>query len=881
MPSLPLFKPVVYDADAVTYFNKVGTPLSELGKAQVNALILNMKELGIWSTCAHGWLYLPEHSGVPVGATTGVFYDLKGVSNLTMTGFAAAGQTQTVNGPHIWQNGLQTLRSELLGTVPVAGQFGNTNYTNGEDPGFVWGGLWDEPIDFSTGTSSGSGPSTGSVPFTFSHGSGSYSTMIFESSTAGSGSLHSPTNQYYTQRFRFNAPTTRGMRLGIISNGPMYFDYPLFVVFDPTSSYTYSILDANNLSNNAVTGNTVNCYNYNSHYRLGQQGTATVPSVRQFDGQLQPLTNESGTAGYSRNPYAPTQSPSSGFLIDASLGIPATTQVRCHALKANSINPNEGAGSTPFFFFVFQKNTNFGFRRAEKLISFHQTLDKQIAGPQRVLNKFAPFPDRCRLRTAKNRTSTETLPPKVYFGVNGSLSTHCNDPANAYGSFTLDMWCEDEEYSLFPSSITSSLTSAEFQSFLLSLRYRIHDGFSKNNITFPTSPNSFTLGGGTITRNIGLGYKTYRKLCSATYPTTGLHFTPIQNVTSQATTNVATTVTLNITSTPSPLYTVGSIIRIDNEQMLVTAVNSTVLTVTRGYAGTTAAEHNASSIVFIFDPRIRMYISYPSFINNFEVMATDFNLNYIPSYDADALTYFTNTGITDLTARRQINDFVVGVKALGAWSTMVCWPMRSSQNAGTGSTVYSLGGGGTFNGTMAAGATWGSEGIIFNGSTGRVSTALTSITSDHTSMSIFKQASITGNQVTLAKDDQGSNRQFNHVSDGSSYLGQVFNTTARSIFVGTPVAGAFRSIVLRNSASLTNAQPGQWYSNPTQTTATSGTMSAGTSGVSIGSASNSNFFFNGVIPFAAVWTSYLSDTNRATVYRIYRDTLGEGITLPN
>lgn len=798
-----------------------------------------------------------------------------------MTGFAAAGQTQTVNGPHIWENGIATLRSQLLGNTPTIGQFGNTSYVNGEDPGFVWGGLWDEPIDFSTGTSSGSGPSTGSVPFTFSHGSGSYSTMIFESSTAGSGSLHSPTNQYYTQRFRFNAPTTRGMRLGIISNGPMYFDYPLFVVFDPTASYTYSILDANNLSNNAVTGNTVNCYNYNSHYRLGQQGTATVPSVRQFDGQLQALTNESGTAGYSRNPYAPTQSPSSGFLIDAGLGTPSTTQIRCHALKANSINPNEGAGSTPFFFFVFQKDTNFGFRRAEKLISFHQTLDKQIAGPQRVLNKFAPFPDRCRIRTAKNRTSTETLPPKVYFGVNGSLSTHCNDPANAYGSFTLDMWCEDEEYSLFPSSITSSLTSAQFQSFLLSLRYRIHDGFSKTNLTFPTSPNSFTLGGGTITRNIGLGYKTYRKLCSATYATTSLHFTQILNVTAPAIDAVTTSFTITVSATPSPAYVIGSIIRIDSEQMLITNIVGNVFTVTRGHAGTTAASHVASSNIFIFDPRIRMYISYPSFINNFEVIATDFNLNYIPSYDADALTYFTNTGITDLTARRQINDFVVGVKALGAWSTMVCWPMRSSQNAGTGSTVYSLGGGGTFNGTMAAGATWGAEGITFNGSTGRVSTSLTSITSDHTSMSIFKQTITTGFQVTLAKDDQGANRQFNHVSDGSSYLSQVWNTTARSIFVGTPVAGAFRSIVLRNSAGLTNAQPGQWYSNPTQTTTTSGTMSAGTAGVSIGSASNSNFFFNGVIPFVAVWNSYLSDTNRATVYRIYRDTLGEGITLPN
>lgn len=877
---MPLFKArQAYDSDALIYFNKVATPLTDVAKTQVNTLITTMKGLDIWSTCAHGWLYLPEHSGVPSGATSGVFYDIKGVSDLTMTGFAAAGQSQTADGPHIWQNGLQTLRSELLGTVPVAGQFGSTNYANGEDPGFVWGGLWDEPIDFSTGTSSGSGPSTGSAPFMFCFGD--QAPNVFEASTAGSGSLHSPTNQYYSQGFRFNAPTTRGRRHGIISNGPAYFDYPLFIAYDPTASYTYVQLDVNNLSNNGATGNVVNNYNYNCHYRLGQAGTATVPSIRQFDAQLQPLTNESGTAGYSRPPYATANASGAAFLLDAGLSVPSTTQIRCRAVKINTTNPNEGFGSRPFFFFVFEKNVNFGFRRVEKLITFHQTLDQHISGPQRGLTKFAPHPDRLRIRSAKNRTDTAILPPRVYFGVNNSLSTHTLDLANAYGSFTLDMWCEDEEYSLFPSSVTSSLTSAQFESFLLSLQYRLHDGFTKRNLAFPTSPSSFTLGGGTISRNIGLGYRTYRKLCSATYPTTSLHFTQVLNATAPAINASQTSFTVSFTAAPSPTPVAGSIIRIDNEQMLLTSVVGSTYNVTRGYAGTTAASHAASSIYFVFDPRFRTYNSYPSFINNFEVMVSDFNLNYIPNYDADALTYFTNTGITDPTARRQINDFVVGVKALGAWTTMVCWPMRSSQNAGVGSTVYSLGGGGTFNGTMSAGATWGSDGISFNGSTGSVSTSMTSITSDHTSISIFKQTSITGNQVTLAKDDQGSNRQFNHSSDGSSYFGGIFNTFSRNIFVGTPVAGAFRSIVLRNSVGLTNAQPGQWYSNPTQTTTTSGTMATGTAGVSIGSASNSNFFFNGVIPFAAVWNSYLSDTNRATVYRLFRDTLGEGIVLPN
>ena len=49
---------------------------------------------------------------------------------------------------------------------------------------------------------------------------------------------------------------------------------------------------------------------------------------------------------------------------------------------------------------------------------------------------------------------------------------------------------------------------------------------------------------------------------------------------------------------------------------------------------------------------------------------------------------------------KQINKFVIGVKKLGLWNSMVCWPMRGIHNAGTGSTVYSLGDLGRYNGNI-------------------------------------------------------------------------------------------------------------------------------------------------------------------------------------
>jgi len=56
-------------------------------------------------------------------------------------------------------------------------------------------------------------------------------------------------------------------------------------------------------------------------------------------------------------------------------------------------------------------------------------------------------------------------------------------------------------------------------------------------------------------------------------------------------------------------------------------------------------------------------------------------------------------------------DFADGIYALGLWEDVVFWPLRSSQNAGTNSTVYSLGGSQPYNGTLTNEPTWGADGV--------------------------------------------------------------------------------------------------------------------------------------------------------------------------
>lgn len=90
--------------------------------------------------------------------------------------------------------------------------------------------------------------------------------------------------------------------------------------------------------------------------------------------------------------------------------------------------------------------------------------------------------------------------------------------------------------------------------------------------------------------------------------------------------------------------------------------------------------------------------------------------------DSDAQSFITASGATDIEA---IDKFVKGVKNLGLWNSLVCWPLRSSQNAGTGTTAYSLGGLGTFNGTLTNGPTWGPNGTTYDGVNDTIATSFT------------------------------------------------------------------------------------------------------------------------------------------------------------
>ena len=258
-------------------------------------------------------------------------------------------------------------------------------------------------------------------------------------------------------------------------------------------------------------------------------------------------------------------------------------------------------------------------------------------------------------------------------------------------------------------------------------------------------------------------------------------------------------------------------------------------------------------------------------------------------YDPDALSYFSTAGITDSTAKQNINSFVKNVKGLGIWSSMVCWPLRSTQNQSTtGTSVYSLGGLGSYTGTRVGASSWLSTGLnLSNNGLGTNNQYITLPPSLCTSglnqfaMGVFNANSNTNfNQLVRIDDSTATGRNpflvqsyaalfnvsFNLPNSGSTVASPTF-TSAISVgsfnaLIGSKV-GTSVTVCLNASNTLTNTATQSAFSLPSST-----------------SYSALGFYTDGVVPFAMIGRFDASSTLVSQIYSLYKSTLGQGIALP-
>jgi hypothetical protein len=267
-----------------------------------------------------------------------------------------------------------------------------------------------------------------------------------------------------------------------------------------------------------------------------------------------------------------------------------------------------------------------------------------------------------------------------------------------------------------------------------------------------------------------------------------------------------------------------------------------------------------------------------------------------PSYDPDALAYVQASGATDI---QNINAFVVGIKSLGLWNSMVCWPLRSTQNAGTGSTAYSLGGLGTYNGTLVNVPTWNGDGLLFTASNQYVTLGNTGVTSG-----AFSNISVARMGVTTANGNLMHTTLFSpsNSSVGSGFYSYDGNNTGENSILFNGLTGGFRRTV---GGTTITSNIGNYYRLSTVSTLSAPTTATGLVKINGLASVTSGAEGSGSLPYTSsettsilfansqctvrdesgvfsMWVvgSQISEATSEQIRSLYKSTLGQGLGLP-
>jgi hypothetical protein len=245
--------------------------------------------------------------------------------------------------------------------------------------------------------------------------------------------------------------------------------------------------------------------------------------------------------------------------------------------------------------------------------------------------------------------------------------------------------------------------------------------------------------------------------------------------------------------------------------------------------------------------------------------------------DPDAADFCSRSGASD---RAALSAFVRGVKDLGLWESMVCWPLRSSQNIGNlSTTAYSLGGLGTFDGELVNGPTWGVDGIDFSAATSQTKT-------DAFGLPTFPMSKI----VVGQRVSGSGSASWEYIGTGSGASRSFAKRAYANNSMGTSIVGVAYVTLVSNGAqtltdnfemataiipNATNAN-GEVFINTTKPTQTAGVATWGANASTAGLLA-----FTGDLVFRASFhATFTTAINTSAFYTLYRATLGTGLGLP-
>ena len=251
--------------------------------------------------------------------------------------------------------------------------------------------------------------------------------------------------------------------------------------------------------------------------------------------------------------------------------------------------------------------------------------------------------------------------------------------------------------------------------------------------------------------------------------------------------------------------------------------------------------------------------------------------------DGDAAAYIARSGAQD---RAAINAFVRGVKALGLWESMVCWPLRSAQNAGVGDTVYSLGGLGTFNGTRVNGPAWTADGITKANANEQINVTGTNATlrGALSVFACFKSSATADSQRVFNCQDGTAGGNYWQTNLSTNLAKQMFVMTTRNAQNAqtTAIDVTGRETLFNYWGAALAGTSAQGFANGTAVAEQTGLAARNPTGTPnvdmIGTFGASQA--RGTLSFAVALTPTLTSTQMGSLYSLYKSTLGTGLGLP-
>jgi hypothetical protein len=257
-------------------------------------------------------------------------------------------------------------------------------------------------------------------------------------------------------------------------------------------------------------------------------------------------------------------------------------------------------------------------------------------------------------------------------------------------------------------------------------------------------------------------------------------------------------------------------------------------------------------------------------------------------WQLDTQAYLNVCNISAALPRQQIRDFAKGVNDLGLWDSMVCWPLRSSQNYGSGTTAFSLGGLGGFEGTLIGGPAWTANGIATDSDLKyiRHDAGRDFGTGQFTFGACFKQQSFgTGAYALGLYPSSAVAAAYDMGANATGLIDVLIRNTSSvggnsRVIAGQMIADTFGcAIATRSDNTLVSTLNGN-------TVGTSSTLAAGVNfnrtdiqSIILGREATSNLARNLVTqPFAFIIKGQAIAAS--SFYTLYKETLGQGLGLP-